>query len=148
MNQFDKLIPDLRDWNDGAGIDVESWIASLGNFRLAIGYSTIFWPRFVEYNGFVLREGFSEASLRELSAKNNEKSAVEALMNHLHIADIQHYECSDKSQDKLVYLGNILKEIYACKLKCQFPDKQFVVAFDDREQPVVDYQITFYQRSR
>lgn len=38
------------------------------------------------------------------------------MMNHLHIADIQHYGCEDISRERLVYLGRVLLEIYRAKL--------------------------------
>ena len=41
------MLPELAEWNNGKGIDLKSWIGCSGNFRLAIGYSAIFWPRFV-----------------------------------------------------------------------------------------------------
>jgi hypothetical protein len=65
MTDYTKLIPELPDWNNGKGIDVESWIDCTGNFQLAVGYSTLFWPRFVEFEDCVLREGFSVDSYRK-----------------------------------------------------------------------------------
>ena len=41
------MLAELSAWNDGKGIDLESWVSSSGNFRLAVGYSTVFWPRFM-----------------------------------------------------------------------------------------------------
>jgi len=45
---FDKLIPELKDWNNGKSVDVQSWIECGGDFQKAIGYSAMFWPEFVE----------------------------------------------------------------------------------------------------
>jgi hypothetical protein len=145
---FNALIPELRDWNNGQGIDVESWIGCVGNFELAIGYSTVFWPRFIEFEGYVLREGFSEEALRGFeSGCNASRSGVEALMNHLHISDIHHYGCPGATRERLVHLGHVLREIYATKLAWQFPDKSFVVFFDDSElEDLTEYQLTFYQQ--
>jgi hypothetical protein len=39
---FSALIPELKDWNNGAGIDAEGWVECVGNYPLAIGYSLIF----------------------------------------------------------------------------------------------------------
>ena len=69
MTDFDSLIPELRDWNNGGGIDAQTWVGCAGNFRLAIGYSTVFWPGFIEFEGYVLREGFSVESLRSFAAR-------------------------------------------------------------------------------
>jgi hypothetical protein len=145
---FDSLIPELKDWNNGAGIDIGSWIGCAGNFELAIGYSTIFWPQFVEFEGYVLREGFSIESLRsfESGSCKGRRSSVEAAMNHLHVADIQHYGCEGANRERLVYLGRVLREIYTVKLSWQFPDRNFEVSFDDSNVDTLDgYQLTFFQ---
>lgn len=131
----ESMVADLAAWNNGDGIDLESWINSVGNFGLAVGYLTVFCPQFVEFEGYILREGFSESSLRGFEKScSGDRKAVEAVMNHLHIADIQHYGCEDLSEDKVVLLGSKLKEIYESRLQWQFPN-------DDIEA----YEITFWQ---
>ncbi len=68
-------------------------------------------------------------------------------MNHLHIADIQHYGCEDISKDKIILLGNVLKEIYEAKLKWQFPDRPCIVEFyiPQDDEDLRDCQISFWQ---
>ena len=34
---------ELAAWNNGAGIDLESWTGCEGRFALAVGYAAIFW---------------------------------------------------------------------------------------------------------
>ncbi len=138
----------LAAWNNGKGIDLESWIGCEGNFSLAVGYTTIFWPDFVEFDGYILRDGFSEESLRafEKQGAGNRKS-VESPMNHLHIADVQHLGCADASADKLLLLGKALKEVYQAKLQWQFPDKPCTVelVIPDDPEKLMEYQISFWQ---
>jgi hypothetical protein len=112
---------ELAAWNNGAGIDLKSWVGCEGRFSLAVAYAELFWPEFVEFDGYILRKGFSEASLRafELQEGGNRPS-VEWLMNHEHLDSIQHIGCPDISEDKLTLLGGVLKEIYEAKLKWQF----------------------------
>lgn len=147
---FDKLIPELEDWNGGKGIDPESWVGCVGNYRLAIGYSLIFWPAFLRFEGYVLREGFSLESLRAFEKQYaGDRRAVEAVMNHIHLDSIQHLECEDASEERFIYLGAVLKQIYEAKLKSQFPDLSFSVFFDDSKGKELDsYQITFFQASQ
>jgi hypothetical protein len=48
MNDDDsKLIPELADWNAGTGITLAAWISGVGRFDHALGYSTIFFARFL-----------------------------------------------------------------------------------------------------
>jgi hypothetical protein len=69
MNIRESMSAELGAWNNGAGIDLESWIGCEGRFSLAVDYATVFWPQFVEFDGYILREGFSEQSLRSFEAQ-------------------------------------------------------------------------------
>jgi len=147
MADFSSLIPELKDWNNGAGIDVESWIGCVGDFQKAIGYSTIFWPQFAEVDGFVVYRGTTREVLQEwLESCKGDRKAVEALVNHLHLVDIHYYGCPDATPERLAFLGRVLKEIYECKLRCRFPGKRFTVRLDDGpSEDLYDYILTFYQ---
>jgi hypothetical protein len=122
METPESMKVELGAWNNSAGIDIESWVGCAGNFSLAVGYTSVFWPEFAAFDGYILRKGFSETSLKGFELRRDRKS-VEWLMNHLHIADIQYRGCEDASKDKMLLLGNVLKEIYQAKLRWQFPDK-------------------------
>jgi hypothetical protein len=143
---FDALIPELKDWDSGGGIDPQGWAECVGNYPLAIGYSLIFWPRFVRFEKYVLREGFSENSLRGFEAgESSSPTSVEWVMNHLHMADI-HFNAEQPNEAQLRYLGRILKEIHEVKLRSDFPDLSFEVEFNDEPGlDPVDYQISFWQ---
>ncbi len=108
---------ELAAWNNGAGIDIESWVGCEGNFSLAVGYTSVFWPEFVAFDEYILRKGFSEDSLRGFEQqKGIDRKSVEWVMNHVHLADIQYRGCKDATKDKLLLLSNVLKEIYQAKL--------------------------------
>ncbi|MBL4884467.1 MAG: hypothetical protein JKY95_08020 [Planctomycetaceae bacterium] len=148
MNIPESMKTELSAWNDGKGIDLESWVGCAGNFSLAVGYSSIFWPEFVEFDGLLLRKGFSENSLREWRSQPGcTRKSIQWVMNHLHIADIQHYGCDDISKDKIKILGRVLKEIYEAKLKQQFPEQPCVVEFyePEDEDDLLEYQLSFWQ---
>lgn len=140
---------ELQEWNNGSGIDLESWIGCKGKFSMAVGYAAIFWPEFTKFDGYILRKDFNEGVL--ISFKQQEGStrkSIEWVMNHLHIADIQYHGCPDISKDKILLLGNTLKEIYEAKLKWQFPNDPCIVEFyiPENTDDLVDYQISFWQR--
>jgi len=144
---FEKLIPDLQNWNGGKGTDIGSWIRFAGDFQKAIGYSTIFWPRFVEYEGYILREGFSESALKRFRKECACKRTVEAAMNTLRIADLHYDGCHDATPERLSYIGNILKEIYACKLSLTFPVRKIEVVFDEaHSDDLASCRLTFYEK--
>ena len=142
------MAAELQEWNNGKGIDLESWVGCAGNFALAVGYTTIFWPEFVEFDGYILREGFSEEALRSFEGRENQdRKTTEWVMNHLHIADVQHHGCEDISKDKILALGSTLQEIYSAKLKTKFPHSPCMVEFyqPEDEDDLLEYQISFWQ---
>lgn len=145
---WDALIPDLKDWNNGKGIDPESWVGCEGNFRLAAAYSMIFWPEFTELDGMIFRGQMDRETLDSwMLGCSGDRRCVEATVNHLHILDLHHFDCPDASIDRIVYLGNVLKEIYQAKLATQFPDRNVVVEFHEPpDKELRGYQLTFYQR--
>lgn len=140
---------ELAAWNNGNGIDLESWVACSGSFALAVGYAAIFWPRIVEHKGYLLREGFSEAILEgcESSCQGN-RQGIEAVMNHRHITDLQYVNSPDLARDKVILLGNMLKEMYEAKLAYQFPDRPCEVRFygPGTDAELDEYEVTFWQK--
>ncbi len=149
MDTPESMKSELAAWNNGAGIDLESWIGSEGRFSLAVGNASIFWPEFVMFEGYILRKGFAESSLRGFeTSKDANRRSVEWVMNHLHLTDIQFWGCEDASKDKFMLLGNTLKEIYQAKLLWQFPDNPCTVEFHipDDDEDLVDYQLSFWQK--
>ena len=144
---YNRLIPEMEAWNNGKGIDVESWIRCSGNYQFAIGYSRIFWPRFVEFEKYILRDGFSLDSLRGFERQPNAKREnVEVVMNHLHIGDIHYHDLRNLTRKQAVYLGVVLREIYQVKLAWQFPSRRFEIFFDEsRQEDIIAYEITFSQ---
>ncbi|PUA30083.1 MAG: hypothetical protein B0W54_06030 [Cellvibrio sp. 79] len=139
---------ELAEWNNGNGITLDSWVGCEGNFRLAVGYASIFWPEFVEFEDYIFVHGFSVDSVRGFEAQSGSTpKLIEWVINHLHLSDIQHYGCDDISKDKIILLGNTLKEIYEAKLKFTFPTKPCRVEFHqpDDDEDLMQYQISFWQ---
>lgn len=145
-HEFKALIPELAAWNNGEGIEPRAWIECIGNYELAAGYSLIFWPRFIRLEGYVLREGFAEISLRGFERAGHRTQAIEAVMNHIHISDI-HCNVPDPNEAQLRYLGRTLREIHEVKLRSDFPDLRFEVVFNDEPGlDLIDYELTFFQQ--
>ncbi len=145
---------ELQAWNNGKGIDLESWIGCSGNFSLAVGYATVFCPKFLEFEDYIfcrdepVSEGFVQNVRGFESQAGSSLRSVEWVINHRHIADIHHRGCEDLSADKLILIGNSLKDIYEARLALLFPDKPCVVGFYIPENPddYEEYQLSFWQK--
>ncbi len=141
--------PELARWNGGRGISLEDWIGCMGNVDLAVGYCTVFWPKFEIVGKYILTEGWTSEAVEGFEdGPNSTPQSVEWVMNHLHIVDIHCDNGVPATIDHLVRLGTVLKEIYEAKLSWQFPDRPCEVEFyipDDPEN-LVEYQISFWQK--
>ena len=144
---WDSLIPELKDWNNGNGIDPESWVGFEGNFRLAAAYSLIFWPEFTELDGMIFRGEMDRETLAAwMNNCSGDRRCVEATANHLHLLDLHYVGSPDANIERIIYLGNVLKDIYQTKLAAQFPDRNIVVEFyEPPDKELQAYQLTFYQ---
>lgn len=136
----DDLITDLKNY----GPNAKGWLFNFGNFDLAVGYTLIFWPSFTVIENYVLRHGSTKKNLLEfLKATNGNSIATQAVMNHVHISDL-HFKNINEAQAR--YLGRTLRAIYQAKLRVDFPDRTFVVKFNDEPGlDPLDYELTFWQ---
>ena len=148
MPEFNDLIPELSEWNDGKGIDVHAWLAGVGSYEHAIAYGALFWPEFVEHSGCVfLARGFSRSSYRSwMSTTSRDKTATEKVMNHVHVCDL--FVNSERTSAQSKHIAGLLKECWECKLRRDFPNRTFIVDVYDCESVDPDWsdcQVTFYQ---
>jgi hypothetical protein len=142
------MADELRAWNGGEGIDLADWIGCEGRFSLAVGYLTVFWPEFQLLDDHIVRARITIDSLRGFQRQEGStRQSVEAVLNHLHLTDIQHLGCPDASADKLLILGTKLKEIYEAKLAWQFPDRPCTVSLSvpEDESALDAYVLTCWQ---
>jgi hypothetical protein len=144
-----QLIPELKSWNGGKGVDIETWISCEGDHKHLIGYARILWPDFVEHDGCILLGGsLDEANYQAwLAQTKGDQKRVEAVMNHQHIVDLfsrSHHE--PPTREVIVYIGRVMKDILQAKLNRDFPSRKVTVTFaEDGVGDLVDYQITFFQ---
>ncbi len=95
MDIPESMKAELGSWNNGAGIDLESWVSCEGNFSLAVGYASCFWPSFALFEDYILPKGITEDVLRDFERNGRSRKSVEWVINHLHISGIQHGGCAD-----------------------------------------------------
>ena len=145
-NEESKLIPELADWNGGTGITLEAWISGVGRFDHALGYSSIFWPSFIEYESCVFRTvPDREAYQQWMKSTGGDRTKVEAAMNHMHLIDLFTGSEYQPNRALLLRLGQIMKEAWSCKLARDFPTKRFETPFFSDAENLTDLELTFYQ---
>ena len=124
------LVPETKLWNNGHGIDFETFAGYHGSFELAIAFGEIFWPAFFEFEGCVFRgesadEQFMKSYKHNLRSLKDDRQAVEMLHNHLHVWDLFPSTAGDPqpTRDQCLYLARLLRETWEAKLSRDFPNR-------------------------
>jgi hypothetical protein len=125
------LVPETRTWNNGEPVSLEGWIFALGRYEHMIAYGELFWPDFVEHDCCILLAGGEESYAGFMKQTGGNKQAVEAMINHLHVIDLVYQPDAEPRREQLVYLGRLLREMWQAKLAKEFPDRRFVVHFEE-----------------
>ena len=122
------------------------WVQGFGDADEAIAYASIFWPEFVTHDGCVFLE-FDDIRYAEwMNVTGGNRQRVEATMNHRHIMHLFGQQRPRPTRERLIQLGRLLKQMWECKLKREFPDRQLLVRFNEEDaSELSDYEIRFHQ---
>ena len=140
------LLPELRNWNDGRGISPLDYLFCFARSDIAIAYIDLFWPEFVVFEEYVFRAGFDEDHVRSWQqVEKITRRNVEAAVNYIDISDL--FKNSSEERSDLLHareelMRSTLAEIYAAKLRRDFPDRSFEVSLDGDDEELA---LTFYQ---
>ena len=148
---YKELLPKLK--NHWSGDDIDGWIHIEGDLEFLIGYARILWPDFLEHDTCIFREeAFSEETYQGfMKQTNQDRNAVEAVMNHIHILDL--FSCNIATEPKpsrklISHVGQLLKEMWSAKLHRDYPHKSITVSFlENPLDDLIGYQVTFFQES-
>ena len=143
---LNRLFPDLREWNDGNDFPADAWVSSFGSVHDALLYSSLFWPDFTEFEGCLVWADSPPENLEQwMLTLNQDRSAVEKLVNHRHITDFFLNSPTAPTPEQVEYLGFLLQDMWRLKLQRDFPHLPIKVEFywHDREASD-DAQITVY----
>ena len=113
-------------------------------------WRAVIWPDFAEHDNCVFRaklDAKGQQVYRDWMAQmKGDRRRVEAVINHLHIADALKGVVASPSHEVVLTFGRMLRELWTMKLLKDFPDRKFAVSFpEEHSDDVVDYEITFHQ---
>jgi hypothetical protein len=142
----------LRLWpeHDATGFDYLDFLHAHGSPRLALFYSGLFWPGFVEFDEMVFLEAtLEDDSARERvraarSAHGGDRAKTEQLFNTVEVTSLFGARVGETTEDEDGLLASQLRAMWAACLQSMFPHRRFVVEVlpaDDAS----DTAIRFYQ---
>lgn len=124
------------------------WIAGTGSLQQLIGYIDFVWRDFVLHDGCLLQAGFDANNYDTwLKVTNGNRTAVERVINHVHILDLFLNRDPNPTSAQVILAGRLLRDMWGAKLKRDFPALNIVVDFPDAEafDDLLDYEISVYQ---
>jgi hypothetical protein len=128
MVSLSDLIPELSKWNDGLGIAPDHWIFIEGRSDHALGFCSMFWPDFVEFEGYVLRAPLDVERLRawERAGKLTRQEIETAMNAYLLQGMFPRDDADDASkQARCERLAAIMADMLRAKLARDFPHGRF-----------------------
>jgi hypothetical protein len=97
----------------------------------------------------VMSEHFSEKNYQDFMRQTSEdKTAVEAVINHIHILDLFNdpYSEPEPSRELILYVGRLIKETWGAKLQRDFPNRKIVVSFPEQHcDDLIQYEVSFFR---
>jgi hypothetical protein len=101
--------------------------------QFAVAYSSLFWPEFTLHNGLVfISEKFSVASFDAAVSSGLGFSAVQDLLNHVHVWDLFDFCEEQFSEPFAQYLAHVLQSAWSAKLVQDFPGLPVTVTLLDQ----------------
>jgi hypothetical protein len=123
-----ELIPELARWNHGKGIAPDDWIFIEGRADHALGFCSLLWPEFVEFEDYVLRVPVDVERLRAWErAGDRSRRQIETAMNAYLLDGAFPQDRADESlkNAQSECLATIMADILSAKLARGFPHRRF-----------------------
>ena len=118
---------------------------------LALLFSELFWPNFIEIDGMVFLEGTFEddSDLRRLKKAEarygNNRVKIEASFNTIEVPFIFGSRMGDTTDEEDIILAQTLASMWRARLTEKFPCRKFKVRVASSEETGGEIAVVFYQ---
>lgn len=143
MNNAD-LIPELAQWNAGAGVSPDEWILIEGRADHSLALCAMIWPEFVEFEGYVLRRPLNVEQLRDWQKTGEmNRQQIETAMNAYLLEGMFPQDQTDLPLKNAQFkrLASVMADMLSAKLVRDFPEHRFSVFLMNGE----DVGVSFHQ---
>lgn len=135
---------------DSTGFNYFDFLHAHGSPFNALFYSQLFWPEFVEIDGMVFLQDAIEDSedksrLSEVLLRyKGDKAKVEQAFNIIEIPSLFGGASSESTDEEDLLLANRLKEMWSCRLRTIFSDREFSVRTLSAAETGGELAVMFY----
>jgi hypothetical protein len=127
-------IGEIRSTWTGPGVEstgLWTYLDFKGSMQLAYGFSSLFWPDFVEVDGaLILAEKYAEERFQNWYQHfQGDLTAIEKMMNHVHIEDLFMIGAHDDDLDNRVWdtVVSVLESCWRAATAARFLNESVVV---------------------
>lgn len=138
------IIPELAQWNNGAGICADEWIFIEGRADDTLALCSMVWPELFEFEGYVLRGPLDEARLRHWQESGDlNRQQIKTAMNAYLLDGIFPKDEADSllKNAQIERLAIVMADMLRAKLVRDFPDRRFSVFVMNGD----DFGVSFHQ---
>lgn len=140
-------LKEIDAWLQEVGGDYKVWdfLSIRAGTTLAVAFSELFWPRFVEVEGCVfLRENYERHSFERWREQfSGEIRRIEGMVNHVHLWDLFDSEEEEMPEAALEGLAEIIGLCWQGALRYHYPTRDFEVVVAGDEEGEYGPTITF-----
>ena len=136
---------------DTTGFNIFDFLHMEGSPLLALLYSRLFWPAFVEIDGMVfLKETFEDMDDYRRLAEAFERygrdpQKTEQAFNLVEVPSLFGRRLGETTDEEDVFLAERLAEMWRCRLQQLYPQRRFMVEVLKPEQTGGEVGVIFYQ---
>lgn len=156
--QDEDLIRHLRVFYSGqdtTNFNVRDFIYAYGSPLLAIMYSRLFWPEYIEINDMVfLKERIEDEEDRQSLMKafdsyGGDRQKTEQAFNLTEIpSDVFGKLMGETAEEEDRHFAERLAEMWRCRLQIIYPERRFTVEVLEPEETGGEIGVVFYQQGK
>jgi hypothetical protein len=142
-------LPDYLSEDGAFTVPTRELLLNFGHAVDALMYYHLFFPKFVEVeNSVLLNDDIDCVSERFSVQKKTTKLTIDELEASFNFVEVPYMFCPvDVNTDSvIILLCNMLVQSISCRLRYEYPDREFVVSVLSPEESGSVYGVTFSER--
>ena len=143
-----RLWPDV----DATGLDYFDFLNACGSPRLALFYSRLFWPEFVDFQDMTFLDGTVDDDsgrtrvLEALATYEGDRAETERSFNNVEIPSLFGRLSGESTDDEDTQLAEQICSMWGARLRQLFPDRAYVVEVQPATDEGDEIAVMFYRK--
>ncbi|MFT3675207.1 MAG: hypothetical protein QM781_04845 [Chitinophagaceae bacterium] len=144
MDFFSKRFEEWKgQWADPSKMELSDYISFNLHPEDFLIFSSLLFPELIEVDGCVFFKTHynPDSYSRWKKALYEDRSAIEKMINHVHVYDLFDHRSGNVSESVFDEVGKLLQTSWSCYFRFKYPEWQIAVEYSNSDQ---DYGPTLY----